>query len=44
MEYMYTDVLDVNFRQQCHIVQPVKEDCAFVEYFLAVSQSLIVVL
>ena len=39
MEYMYTDVLDVNFRQQCHIVQRVKEDGAFAEYFMAVSHS-----
>ena len=27
--YMYSDVLDVNFGQQCHIVQRVKEDCVF---------------
>ena len=39
VEYMYTDVLDVNFRQQCHIVQRVKEDCAFVECYLAMSHS-----
>ena len=31
VEYMYTDVLVVNFRQQCHIVQCVKEDCACFE-------------
>ena len=43
MEYMYTDVLVVNFRQQCHIVQRVKEDCAFVEVLSGnETQSLIV--
>ena len=39
VEYMYTDVLDVNFRQQCHIVQRVNEDFAFVECYLAMSHS-----
>ena len=43
VEYIYTDVLVVNFRQQCHIVQRVKEDCAFVEVLSGnETQSLIV--
>ena len=28
---MYSDALDVNFGQQCHIVQRVKDDCACFE-------------
>ena len=28
---MYSDVLDINFGQQCHIVQFVKEDCSCFE-------------
>ena len=32
---MYSDALDANFGQHCHIVQRVKEDCACFELLFA---------
>ena len=39
VEYIYTDVLVVNFRQQCHIVQRVKKTALLLKFYLAMRHS-----